>query len=168
MCIVLDYIQKYPDRTKQILGISYEQFQALLQSALQEHLQIHKEKEKQKLRINYPGGGRKELLSTSEQLCLCLFYLRQIPIFEILGMLFGVSKSKAHMTFHYWRKILREILPSSLLEQIEEPEGDLMIVQEILTNFKLLVDSLEQSINRPSDNEKQKKTFIRERKNSIL
>lgn len=65
MCIVFDYIQKYPNRTKRILGISYEQFQALLQSALKKHLQIQKEKEKQKIRINYPGGGRKELLSTS-------------------------------------------------------------------------------------------------------
>lgn len=61
MCIVFDYIQKYPERTKQILGISHEQFQALLQSALKEHIKIQKEKEKQKIRINYPGGGRKEL-----------------------------------------------------------------------------------------------------------
>ncbi|XHR81353.1 MAG: transposase family protein [Gloeotrichia echinulata GP01] len=150
------------------MGISHEQFQALLQSALKEHLQIQKEKEKQKVRINYPGGGRKELLSNSEQICLCLFYLRQIPTFEILGMLFGVSKSEAHMTFHYWRKIIRVILPSSLLEQLEDKEGDLMIVQEILTNFQLLVDSLEQPINRPSDNEKQKKFYSGKKKQHTL
>ncbi|MBD2214897.1 hypothetical protein H6G27_34390 [Nostoc linckia FACHB-104] len=29
MCIVLDYIEKYPQRTKQILGISYEQLRPL-------------------------------------------------------------------------------------------------------------------------------------------
>ena len=129
---------------------------------------ISKEKEKQKIRINYPGGGRKELLSTSEQICLCLFYLRQVPTFEILGMLFGVSKSEAHITFHYWRKILRDILPSSLLEQLEDKEGDLMIVQEILTNFKLLVDSLEQPIDRPSDNETQKKFYSGKKKQHTL
>ncbi|MBD2607037.1 transposase family protein [Scytonema hofmannii FACHB-248] len=168
MCIVFDYIQKYPSRTKQILGISYEQFQALLQSALKEHLQIQKEKEKQKVRINYPGGGRKEILSISEQICLCLFYLRQIPTFEILGMLFGVSKSEAHVTFHYWIKIIREILPSSLLEQMEDSEGDFMIVQEILTNFQLLVDSLEQPIDRPSDNEEQKKFYSGKKKQHTL
>lgn len=78
MCIVFDYIQKYPSRTKQILGISHEQFQALLESALKQDIKIQKEKETQKVRINYPGGGRKELLSNSEQICLCLFYLRQI------------------------------------------------------------------------------------------
>ncbi|BAY26419.1 hypothetical protein NIES2100_62350 [Calothrix sp. NIES-2100] len=168
MCIVFNYIQKCPSRTKQILGISHEQFQALLESALKEHIKIQKEKEKEKIRINYPGGGRQEILSTSEQICLCLFYLRQIPTFEILGMLFGVSKSEAHVTFHYWRKIIRVILPSSLLEQMDGQEGDFLIVQELLTNFQLLVDSLEQPINRPSDNEEQKKFYSGKKKQHTL
>lgn len=168
MCIVFDYIQKYPSRTKQILGISHEQFQALLESALKEDIKIQKEKETQKVRINYPVGGRKKLLSNSEQICLCLFYLRQIPTFEILGMLFGISKSEAHVTFHYWIKIIRVILPSSLLEQMQGKEGNLMIVQEILTNFKLLVDSLEQPIDRPSDKEKQKKFYSGKKKQHTL
>lgn len=83
-------------------------------------------------------------------------------------MLFGVSKSKAHNTFHYWRKILREILPSSLIEQVNNQEGDLAIVQEILTNFKLIVDSLEQPIDRPSDNEEQKKIYSGKKKQHTL
>ncbi|MCC5632139.1 transposase [Nostoc sphaeroides CHAB 2801] len=168
MCIVLDYIQKYPLRAKQILGINYEQFQSLLKAAAEKHLKMKKENEKQKVRINSPGGGRKELLSTSEPICLCLFYLRQIPTFEILGMLFSVSKSKANATFHYWRKILREILPCILLEQVGNQEGDLIIVQEILTSFKLLVDSVEQPIDRPSDNEEQKKFFSGKKKQHTL
>ncbi|MHC5722672.1 MAG: HARBI1 family protein [Nostoc sp.] len=43
-----------------------------------------------------------------------------------------------------------------------------MIVQEILTNFQLLVDSLEQPINRPSDNEKQKKFYSGKKKQHTL
>ena len=165
---MFDYIQKYPQRTKQLLGISHEQYQGLLKAALNEHIKIQTEKEKHKIRINSRGGGRKELLSSAQQICLCLFYLRQIPTFEILGMLFGVSKSEAHITFHYWIRILREILPCSLLEQVEEKEGDLIIVQEILTNFKLLVDSLEQPIERPYDNDKQKKFYSGKKKQHTL
>jgi len=37
-------------------------------------------------------------------------------------MLFGISKTEANDTFHYWKKILRQILPSSLLEQVEKNE----------------------------------------------
>jgi hypothetical protein len=66
------------------------------------------------------------------------------------------------------RKIFREILPSSLLEQVGNQEGDLIIVQEILTNFKLLVDSVEQPIDRPSDNEEQKKFFSGKKKEHTL
>jgi hypothetical protein len=83
-------------------------------------------------------------------------------------MLFSVSKSEANATFHYWRKILREILPCSLLEQVGNQEGDLIIVQEILTSFKLLVDSVEQPIDRPSDNEEQKKFFSGKKKQHTL
>ncbi|MGD1874119.1 MAG: transposase family protein [Mastigocoleus sp.] len=168
MCIVFDYIQKYPQKTKRILGISNEQFQSLVQSATKEHLKIQNEKEKQKVRINSPGGGRKKILSIPKEICLCLFYFRQIPTFEILGMLFGISKSEANITFHYWRKVVRDVLPSSLLEEVEDKEGDLIIVQEILTQFKLIVDSLEQPIDRPSDNDKQKKFYSGKKKRHTL
>lgn len=159
-----DYIQKYPSRAKQVLGISYDQFTDLVNCAKQLHEEEQFKLEQQKVRIHRRGGGRKELLSIPEQVCLCLFYLRQIPTFEVLGIIFGRAKTEANDTFHYWRKILRQILPSSLIEPLENKEGDLMIVQEILTNFKLLVDSLEQPIDRPSDNEEQKKFFSGQKK----
>ncbi|MCC5636257.1 transposase family protein [Nostoc sp. CHAB 5844] len=54
------------------------------------------------------------MLSIQEQVCLCLFYLRQMPTFQVLGMLLGVSKTEANDTFHYWIPILRDIFPSSL------------------------------------------------------
>lgn len=35
----------------------------------------------------------------------------------MLGIQFGISESAAHYIFHYWIKILRELLPASLVEQ---------------------------------------------------
>lgn len=43
-----------------------------------------------------------------------------------------------------------------------------MIVKEMLTSFKLLVDSVEQPIDRPSDNEEQKKVFSGKKKQHTL
>lgn len=163
-----DYIQKYPSRAKQVLGISYDQFTDLVNRAKQYHEEEQLKLEESKIRIYRRGGGRKELLSIPEQVCLCLFYLRQIPTFEVLGIIFGISKTEANDTFHYRRKILRNILPSSLLEQVENKEGDLMIVQEILTNFKLLVDSMEQPIDRPSDSVEQLKFFSGKKKQHTI
>ncbi|MEH2409494.1 transposase family protein [Nostoc sp.] len=44
-------------------------------------------------------------LSQKEGVCLCLVYLPQKPIFEILGLLFDVSKTKANDAFNYWVEI---------------------------------------------------------------
>lgn len=113
MISIFDYIQKYPLRTKHLIGISHEKFINLVYSAKQCHESEKFKLEQIKIRIHRRGGGRKELLSIPEQVCLCLFYLRQIPTFEVLGMMFGISKTAANDSFHYWRKILRQILPSS-------------------------------------------------------
>ncbi|QIR35837.1 transposase [Tolypothrix sp. PCC 7910] len=168
MISIFDYIQKYPRRAKQLLGINYDQFTDLVNYAKNSHEEEQLKLEQKKVRIHRRGGGRKELLSIPEQVCLCLFYLRQIPTFEVLGIMFGISKTLSNDTFHYWRKILRKILPSSLIEQVENKEGDLLIIQEILTNFKLLVDSVEQPIDRPSDNEEQKKFFSGKKKQHTI
>ncbi|WP_341528691.1 transposase family protein [Nostoc sp. UHCC 0302] len=166
--MILDYIQKYPLRTKQILGISYEQLQSLLNCALKRNRYIKAKQESHKIRINAAGGGRPEKLSTEEQVCLCLFYLRQMPTFQVLGMLFGVSKTEANDTFHDWIPILRDILPASLLEQVSNNESDLLFVQEVLTNFRLLVDSLEQPIYRDSDQKEQQKYFSGKKRQHTL
>lgn len=106
----LHYIQNYPQRTKQILGITNDQFQGLLAQAQMHHNQLQAERESKKIHRNQKGGGRKPKLEIKEEVCLCLFYLRQMPTFEVLGLHFGVSKTAANDTFHYWLKIFRNIL----------------------------------------------------------
>jgi hypothetical protein len=93
---ILHYINKYPDRTKQLLGIDHAQFLDLLTQAELRHNQLQAEIESQKTRVNAKGGGRKPILSIPEQICLCLFYLRQHPTFEVLGIQFGISKTEAN------------------------------------------------------------------------
>jgi Helix-turn-helix of DDE superfamily endonuclease len=164
----LHYIHTYTLRTKQILGISYDQFLLLVQQAELINQKKLVEVEQNKVRINAPGGGRKPKLTTEESVCLCLFYLRQMPTFEVLGMHFDISKTEANNTFHYWMKIFRIILPSSLLEQVKNQESDFKIVQKLLTEFELIVDSMEQCRERYGDNEEQKKYFFGKKKNQVV
>jgi hypothetical protein len=155
----LHYIHKYPQRSKRVLGIDYNQFLQLLEQAQLKHLERQAEIERQKIRVNAKGGGRKSILSVAEEVCLCLFYLRHYPTFEVLGLQFGVSKTEANDTLHYWLEILRVLLPASLLEQVEAHSSDYAIVQEWLTQFQLIVDTLEQARERPSDNQEQRAYF---------
>lgn len=108
----INYIHKYPQRSKRILGISYKQFLQLVQQATLRQSQESQRIEQTKMRVNASGGGRKRILSTKSEIGLCLFYLRHLPTFEVLGLQFGISKTSANDIFHYWLKILREILPS--------------------------------------------------------
>jgi hypothetical protein len=67
-----------------------------------------------------------------------------MPIFEVLGLHFGIWKTEAKDTFHYWLEILRNVFPASLLEQVEKHDSDYAITIELLTEFNLIVDSMEQ------------------------
>lgn len=54
---------------------------------------------------------------------------------------------------------MRELLPASLLEQVKKNDSDLEWVLEILTEFELIVDSYEQPIERPTDDQEQKNNY---------
>jgi len=45
--------------------------------------------------------------------------------FEILGLLFDISKTKANDTFNYWLDILRDILPALQMEEVERIENNM-------------------------------------------
>ncbi|WP_317111343.1 transposase family protein [Chroococcidiopsis sp. SAG 2025] len=160
----IDYIHKYPHRSKQILGISYKQFLQLVEQASLCQSEQRSQIEQTKIRLNAPGGGRKPILSTEGEVGLCLFYLRHLPTFEILGLQFGISKTSANDIFHYWLRILQEILPASLLEQVKNQVGDSEVVKELLTEFELLVDSTEQRRQRPNEYKEQKKFYSGKKK----
>ena len=123
------------------------------------HQHYQEEKEKQKIRVNLKGGGHRSSLSIDESICLTLFYLRQSHIFEVLSLNFGVSKTIANDTFHYWLMTLRCILPASLLEQAERNGDELSEILQELEEYRLVVDSFEQDRERSSDNDIQKKYY---------
>lgn len=164
----LKRIQEYPQETKRLIGIEYDQFLALVELAKKRHLQKQAEIEAAKSRINAKGGGRKSEITPEIGVCLCLVYLRQKPIFEILGLLFDISKTKANDTFNYWLEILREILPSSQMEEVAGDEKDYQELRQKLTEHQLIVDSSEQRVERPVDYEEQKKYYSGKKKMHTL
>ena len=96
-------------------------------------------------------------MSPKEGVCLCLVYLRQKPIFEILGLLFDISKTKANDSFNYWVDILREILPASQMEEVSKFSQNYEQLRQMLGEYELIVDSAKQAIERPKDYQEQKR-----------
>ncbi|MGH7998457.1 MAG: transposase [Brasilonema sp.] len=159
MSSILNHIEENPQETQRLIGLGYPELQQLIQNAERLHDEKQAVRESKKIRIITSGGGRKPKLSVQEQIILTLVYLRHLTTFQLLGIQFGVSESTANDTFNYWLPILRELLPSSLIEQVKKNESDYEIVKEVLTDYELIIDSYEQVRERPGDNKEQEKYF---------
>lgn len=159
MSSILNHIEENKKETQRLIGLDYEHLQQLIQNAERSHDEKQALIESNKIRIITGGGGRKPKLSIPEQIILTLVYLRHLTTFQLLGIQFGVSESTANDTFNYWLPILRELLPSSLIEQVKKNESDYEVVKEALTEYELIIDSYEQVRQRPGDNKEQEKYF---------
>ena len=109
-----------------------------------QHKKLQGEIESNKISINHTGGGGKRKIEIKEEVCLCLFYWRKMPTFEVLGLHFGIYKTEAKEIFNYWLEILQNVFPPSLLKQLEKHDRDYAMAIELLTEFHLIVDSMEQ------------------------
>ncbi len=165
MSSILNYIEENPQETQRLIGLGYPELQQLIQNAERLHTEKQAALESKKVRIIAGGGGRKPKMSVQEQIILTLVYLRHMTTFQFLGIQFGVSESTANDTFNYWLPILRELLPSSLIEQVKKNDLDYEVVKEILTEYELTVDSYEQARERPGDNNKQEEYYSGKRSN---
>jgi DDE superfamily endonuclease/Helix-turn-helix of DDE superfamily endonuclease len=159
MSSILSHIEENPQDTQRLIGLGYPELQQLIQNAERLHNEKQVLLESEKTRIITGGGGRKPKLSIPEQIILTLVYLRQLTTFQLLGIQFDVSESTANNIFNYWLPILRELLPSSLIEQVKKNESDYEILKEVLTDYELIIDSYEQVRERPGDNKEQEKYF---------
>lgn len=129
------------------------------------HHQKQEDLDRNKLRVNKKGGGKKQKLSLQEQILLTLVYLRHSPTFQLLGLQFGVSETTANDIFHYWLPIISEALPPSLMEQVKKSEGDYEWLQKLLSLLQLIIDTSEQARERPEGYEEQKEFYSGKKKN---
>ena len=120
MSSILNYIKENPQETQRLIGLGYPELQHLIQNAERLHDERQTVLESKKVRIIAGGGGRKPKMSVPKQIILTLVYLRHMTTFQLLGIQFGVSESTANSTFSYWLPLLKELLPSSLLEQVKK------------------------------------------------
>jgi hypothetical protein len=79
----------------------------LVALAEKRHLDKQAEIEKRKTRLIASRGGCKAEMTLKEGVCLCLVDLRQKPTFQIPGLWFDVSRTKANNTFNYWLEVMR-------------------------------------------------------------
>jgi predicted nucleotidyltransferase len=136
-----EYLEKHPSETQRMLGIDYDQLIQLITNAENLYDRQKESQESQKTRLIKRGSGRPPKLTIADQILLTLVYLHNLPTFQMLGVQFDIGESTANYIFHRWVKILRELLPASVLEQVKKNDADRTWVLEILQEVLSLLTS---------------------------
>jgi hypothetical protein len=165
----LNEITRYPeDKIRALVGLTPAALGELLLQALpeiaQRRQQDQADKPKRKRKI---GGGRKRLLKPYQEILLTLIYLRHNVAFCVVGQMFAVSADVAENTFHEIVAVLREICPANRWEAEKrwtkkEPSWK---PEEI---DRVIVDSFETPVPRPSIEPKQKRLYSGKKKDHTL
>ena len=163
--LTYEEIKDKPVVFRSFTGLDKPEFEKLLIFFIAaNHLYIAKNNIKGKKRQRRYGGGRRPKLATMEmQLFFILFYFKTYPLQEVIAFLFGLGQGQANE----WIYRLSEILKTALELAGQLPERDPQKLKEVLAEYETLefiIDGTERRIQRPGDNEQQRKYYSGKKK----
>src|SRR5271170_7736937 len=164
----LKAITTYPeDKVRALLGLTPAALGELLLAALPEIARRRQQEQANKPRTRKVGGGRKRILKPYQEVLLTLIYLRHNVAFCVVGLMFGVSADVAENTFHEILGVLKDVCPANRWEAEKrwtkkEPSWK---PQEI---DKVIVDSFETPVPRPSIEPKQTHLYSGKKKDHTI
>lgn len=161
---ILHLLQQHPKQGKRLIGLAAAAFWELwqrveeLDKSAQAQRADHPERQRQ------AGGGAKKSANVVSRLLVCLLYLRQHWTMQALAETVGCSEATVWNYIHEMLPYVRQALPASLLEQWQQecPSVERLELEEWLAELPegaLLVDSWEQPIPRPSDQQQQEQYY---------
>jgi hypothetical protein len=160
--------QLKPGRLRALTGMTVNALGQLLTIVLPE-LERRREQAKRQMpdRQRAAGGGAKRKLSAAQEVLLVLIYLRHNVAHEVVGALFGVSADTSENLFHEIVPLLRELLPANRFEAEKRfrREGPSLQVEQM---DRILIDSFETAIPRPSQKQRQKRVYSGKKKRHTL
>ncbi len=155
---VFEALEK-PSVMRALTGLNPDEFRALCQTFAQvweEHTRLNWQGEP---RQRAAGAGPKSELATPEaKLFFILYYLRQYPIQEVMGYLFGFDQPQANK----WILRLVPLLQQALKRHLALPHRRTEGLGQVLADCqqeKLFLDGTDRPIRRPKDPQKQKDCY---------
>ena len=166
--MTLHHINKLrPGRLRALTGMTTTALGELLAVALPELVQRRAQARRRPKRQRAVGGGTKRKLSPAQEVLLVLVYLRHNVAHEVVGHLFGVSADTSENLFHEVVPMLRALCPANRFEAEKRFRGAAPSLH-VESLDRLLIDSFETSIPRPSLNERQKRVYSGKKKRHTL
>jgi hypothetical protein len=109
------------------------------------------------------GGGRRHALAPQDRLLMALVWLRIYPTYEVLGFLFGLDKANAHRNTADVLAVL-EALGDFPFDRPDRDPGRTSLgtpeaVMDAFPMVRLVVDTTEQRVRRPTGNHEAQKPY---------
>jgi len=153
-----------PGRLRALTGMTVKALGELLAIVLPELVRRRElSKAQRPHRQRAGGGGAKRKLSPAQEVMLVLIYLRHNVAHEVVGQLFGVSADTSENLFHEIVPLLRELCPANRFEAEKRFRRDETVWQPAAVD-RVLIDSFETTIPRPSRNERQQRVYSGKKK----
>lgn len=157
-----------PQQLQALCGLSARALETLLDAAVPILLQRRREAQAVRpKRQRAVGGGRTRRLSPTQEILLTLVYLRHNVAHAVVGALFGVSADTSENTFQEVVAVLQEVCPAQRWAAQKrwkkgEPSWQPTDVERVL------VDSFETPIRRPSQDAAQRRVYSGKRRRHTL
>lgn len=158
-------IRNKPRILRSLTSLNPEEFDQLInkfRSAWEAFVNDNYIKNKDRKR-QYGGGRIPKLRSIEEKLFFILFYFKVYPLQEVIAFIFEMSQSQANEWIHKLSKVLN----MALGYEKQLPERNPKNLDQVLSEcpaLEFMIDGTERSIQRPKDNEKQKKYYSGKKK----
>jgi hypothetical protein len=160
------------DRTFQsITGLTKIAFQNLFSSfenACRESVEVnlqHSQRERK------PGGGAKPTLEKIEdRLVMILFYVKNYPTQDVLGVFYGTTQAWSSKWVHYLMPMVQKTLGDKF-ELPVRPAKPASTIEELFQRcpeLKYVLDGTERPIQRPKDKKKQKENYSGKKKRHTI
>jgi hypothetical protein len=158
---------KKPRVFKSVTGLSIGEFDELFERFVPVWVEHERKRLSRPDRKRAIGGGRKYSLQLREQLIMVTCWLRLYLNTEAMGFFFGVDKSTVSRNGRRLLKVLRALGDESLGWPDPPQRGEGKSVEQVLREYPdllAIVDTTEQRIQRPSNDERQRKHYSGKKK----
>ncbi len=153
--MIVRYVQlsRYPGVFRSLTGLGVAEFNALVGDLVPSYAASERARLPRPTRKRAIGAGHPFALAPRDQLLLTVIWLRQYPIHEVLGDLFGVSDTAVTRTLARWLPLLAAAGRDTM--RLPDPgrkhRRHLAAVLADTPDLAVIIDTFEQRVQRPRD-----------------